>query len=109
MKVYKYPLGPVVKMPAGAAIMRVGFDHANSSLCVWALVDPAAKPRKRFFAMAKTGDELPAEIADCPHLETLSTMVQQGQEVRQLVTHVWEVPDYLVAKFKEGSGKGPKF
>lgn len=99
MTIHKFELAPVVKMPAGATIVKVGVDLALGKLVFWALVNTDAKPEKRFFAMAKTGEKLPEEMADCPHLDTLSTVNQMPDGThRQLITHVWEVPAYLAKK-----------
>jgi hypothetical protein len=49
--------------------------------------------------MAKTGEEMAPQIADCPHLETLVAAIPDGKGgVRTIVTHVWEVPRYLAKK-----------
>lgn len=97
--VHKFQIAPTVEMPEGAAILKVGFDPSIPAVCVWALVNPEAKMETRFFAMAKTGEALSPQIADCPHLETLVAMIPTDDgKVKAQVTHVWEVPAYIAKR-----------
>jgi hypothetical protein len=97
--VHKFKIAPKVKMPTGAVILKVAYDFNEGCACIWALVDTSQPMETRHFAMAKTGEEMAPAIADCPHLDTLVAAIPDGKGgVKTIVTHVWEVPNYLVKK-----------
>jgi hypothetical protein len=101
--VHKFRIAPQVEMPEGATILKVGFDPSIPAVCLWALCAPTAPKETRFFAMAKTGEELAPAIDDCPHLETLIVTVPGPDGgLKTQVTHVWEVPAYLAKPPKKG-------
>lgn len=100
--VHKFTIAPQIAMPEGATILHVGFDPSMPAVCVWALVNPEAPKENRFFAMAKTGEQLAPAIADCHHLATLVNCIpgEGPNGLKTLVTHVWEVPAYLAKQAK---------
>lgn len=95
MTIYKYDIAPVVKLPLGAAILKVGVDFrkAGPVLALWAMVDPKAKLEKRTFATVKTGESMPGEMADCFHLETI--VWHDPAAGKSQVAHVFEVPAHI--------------
>lgn len=73
--IWKFPLRPsgvagnndyFAEMPAGAHPLSVGMG--DEGFVVWAIVDPALKPARRWFHIAGTGHELPSGLRACPYL-----------------------------------------
>jgi len=85
MTVYKYELAVDdfvnILMPIGAEVLHV--DVQRGQPCIWARVDPTAKPERRIFRVAVTGDPLDPAIG--PHIG--SFQMHDGE----LVFHVFEV------------------
>lgn len=83
MTVWKFviadPETPVV-MPEGAEVLHVG--EQRGSVCIWALVDPAAPKVERRFVVAPTGGIVPPYRG-----RFLGSVLYAGGA---LVFHVWE-------------------
>lgn len=81
--IYKYPLALIeetgVPMPRGAIVRSVQVQ-ANC-ICIWAEVDPKAKPEVREFRIVGTGQEIP----QAPFYLYLATVQMDG-----FVWHVYE-------------------
>lgn len=85
MRVWKFPVrrGPqTLEMRAGAQVLSVGADPQGDP-CLWALVDPEARPEAWFVMVAWTNDVIPA--ACLRGTRFLGTAVTPDG----LVWHVW--------------------
>lgn len=72
-----------IRMPKGAKILTVQVQ--DDSPCLWALVDPHAKPEKRMIEIFGTGH--PIQSNDGNSREYIGTYQQNGG---QFVGHVFE-------------------
>lgn len=86
MRVYKYPI-PVATtftllIHKGARLLHVERQHDQA--CMWALVDPDAKPVERYFRVYGTGHP----IDDASGLTYIGTFQINGGE---FVFHLFEV------------------
>lgn len=59
--IWKFPLETTdiqgIEMPMGADILSVQVQ--NKSICLWALCDPSAEKKKRYFLIFGTGNPVP--------------------------------------------------
>lgn len=88
MKIFKYPLMPedrqALLIPKGATLLSVAPDvHMDDNLCLWALVDPDARPETRTIRIHGTGHEVPKP----ENLRFIGTAVMRSIS---LVWHVFE-------------------
>ncbi len=79
-------------MPAGAQVIR--FDLTQTSMCIWAIVDPDVELETRRFTAISTGEPIP------PGAEYIGTIVLRGSMFSpgDAVTHLFEL--------KEGESAG---
>ena len=85
MKIFKYQLTDrmcKIEMPTGARIISAAFQP--QALCIWAGVDPNAKPETRTFVVRKTGEEFPSDNVG---IHIASPIAGPG-----VPEHVYEIP-----------------
>lgn len=90
MEVHKHPLEKgdtnYIQMPKGAKILD--FQQQGTTLCMWALSDPAEELELRRFRIYGTGWAIEPELAVIYH-----GTVQQGP----MVWHLFELPVEAIA------------
>lgn len=82
MKIYKYPLKPVLQIPEGAKILAVQLQFDSPKL--WALVDPEKPLVDRHIKVFGTGHEIP------DGLKYIGTFQEDSLAIGHFVWHVFE-------------------